>query len=81
MFKWVSLLVCVLPLMALAQTSKYQNIGRTATPQEIKAWDIDVRPDFKGLPKGQGAMHQRIYLFHVLIRKTKMWRTDTSGLQ
>ena len=58
MFKWVSLLVCVLPLMALAQTSKYQNIGRTATPQEIKAWDIDVRPDFKGLPKGQGSVKQ-----------------------
>lgn len=31
-------------------------IGRTATPAEIKAWDIDVRPDFKGLPKGQGSV-------------------------
>lgn len=25
--------------------------GRDATPAEVKAWDIDVRPDFKGLPK------------------------------
>jgi S-disulfanyl-L-cysteine oxidoreductase SoxD len=33
-------------------------IGRTATPQEIRAWDIDVRPDFKGLPKGQGSVSQ-----------------------
>ncbi len=33
-------------------------IGRTATPAEIKAWDIDVRPDFKGLPKGQGSVKQ-----------------------
>ncbi|MGH8847672.1 MAG: c-type cytochrome, partial [Polaromonas sp.] len=33
-------------------------IGRTATPAEIKAWDIDVRPDFKGLPKGQGSVRQ-----------------------
>ncbi|MDB5062491.1 MAG: cytochrome class [Mucilaginibacter sp.] len=28
--------------------------GRTATAQEITAWDIDVRPDGKGLPPGQG---------------------------
>jgi mono/diheme cytochrome c family protein len=28
--------------------------GYTPTAQEITAWDIDVRPDGKGLPKGQG---------------------------
>jgi cytochrome c551/c552 len=33
-------------------------VGRTATPAEIKAWDIDVRPDFKGLPRGQGSVRQ-----------------------
>ncbi len=33
-------------------------IGRTAAPAEIRAWDIDVRPDFKGLPKGQGSVRQ-----------------------
>lgn len=33
-------------------------IGRTATAAEISAWDIDVRPDFKGLPAGQGSVHQ-----------------------
>jgi cytochrome c len=27
-------------------------IGRPATPEEIKAWDIDVRPDGVGLPPG-----------------------------
>jgi S-disulfanyl-L-cysteine oxidoreductase SoxD len=59
MFKWVSFIgFCLLPLLSAAQTPKYQNIGRTATPQEIKAWDIDVRPDFKGLPKGQGSVKQ-----------------------
>ncbi len=36
----------------------YPGIGRTATPAEIRAWDIDVRPDFKGLPKGQGSVRQ-----------------------
>ena len=35
---------------------KYEGIGRTATPAEIAAWDIDVRPDFKGLPKGSGSV-------------------------
>lgn len=32
----------------------YSGIGRNATLAEIAAWDIDVRPDFKGLPKGSG---------------------------
>jgi S-disulfanyl-L-cysteine oxidoreductase SoxD len=34
----------------------FQNVGRTATPAEIAAWDIDVRPDFKGLPVGSGSV-------------------------
>lgn len=29
-------------------------LGRPATAEEIAAWDIDVRPDGKGLPDGQG---------------------------
>lgn len=37
---------------------KYSGIGRPATPAEVSAWDIDVRPDFKGLPKGQGSVRQ-----------------------
>ena len=41
---------------ALAQP--YPGIGRPATPQEVKAWDIDVRPDFKGLPAGSGSVAQ-----------------------
>ncbi|MET0506971.1 MAG: c-type cytochrome [Burkholderiaceae bacterium] len=31
-------------------------IGREATAAEIAAWDIDVRPDFKGLPPGLGSV-------------------------
>jgi cytochrome c551/c552/cytochrome c553 len=34
----------------------YPNIGRPATAAEIAAWDIDVRPDFKGLPPGSGSV-------------------------
>jgi cytochrome c len=39
-------------------TSKYPSLGRNATPAEVAAWDIDVRPDFKGLPKGSGSVEQ-----------------------
>ena len=41
---------------AQAQTKPWHNMGRDATPAEVKAWDIDVRPDFKGLPKGAGSV-------------------------
>jgi S-disulfanyl-L-cysteine oxidoreductase SoxD len=34
----------------------HPGIGRAATPAEVAAWDIDVRPDFKGLPKGSGSV-------------------------
>lgn len=50
-----SLLLVV--LTASAQ-ERYPGIGRLATPQEIAAWDIDVRPDFKGLPAGSGTVAQ-----------------------
>jgi len=42
--------------LALAQQKPWHNLGRDATPAEVKAWDIDVRPDFKGLPKGSGSV-------------------------
>jgi cytochrome c551/c552/mono/diheme cytochrome c family protein len=38
------------------QAGPYDGIGRPATAPEIAAWDIDVRPDFKGLPKGAGSV-------------------------
>jgi cytochrome c len=36
----------------------YPGVGRAATASEVAAWDIDVRPDFKGLPKGSGSVAQ-----------------------
>ncbi len=42
----------------VAAQSAYPGVGRAATPQEVQAWDIDVRPDFKGLPKGSGSVAQ-----------------------
>ena len=38
------------------QRTPYPGVGRAATAKEIQAWDIDVRPDFKGLPKGSGSV-------------------------
>jgi len=33
-------------------------LGRPALPEEVKAWDTDVRPDGKGLPVGRGTVKQ-----------------------
>ena len=33
-------------------------LGRPATASELAAWDIDVRPDLKGLPPGAGSVAQ-----------------------
>src|SRR6185503_20856554 len=49
-------IICV--LASLPSYPQYPGIGRPATPAEIRAWDIDVRPDFKGLPPGSGSVAQ-----------------------
>jgi S-disulfanyl-L-cysteine oxidoreductase SoxD len=40
----------------IATPGSLAGIGRPATAKELAAWDIDVRPDFKGLPKGAGSV-------------------------
>lgn len=40
---------------APAHAGQY-DLGRAATPEEIKGWDIDVRPDGEGLPEGKGTV-------------------------
>jgi cytochrome c len=43
--------------LSIAQVgSPFPGIGRDATTKEVTAWDIDVRPDFKGLPAGSGSV-------------------------
>jgi mono/diheme cytochrome c family protein len=39
----------------LAQSPKY-GVGRPPTPDEMRQWDISIRPDGKGLPPGQGTV-------------------------
>lgn len=59
-FKMASLKVlCIAAAAAAAAFSSAayaQDFGRPATPDEIKLWDIDVRPDGKGLPDGSGTV-------------------------
>ena len=55
----VALLAALLCTHAVAQNAAkpaWQGLGRAATAAEIKAWDIDVRTDFKGLPAGAGSV-------------------------
>ncbi len=42
---------------------RHPGIGRAATAAEVSAWDIDVRPDFAGLPKGAGTVDQGMALW------------------
>jgi len=52
---------CLAASAVLAQSSApvaYPGIGRPATAMELVAWDIDVRPDFRGLPEGTGSVMQ-----------------------
>ena len=46
-------LLLAAPLGAPAAADGF-GLGRAATPAEIAAWDIDVRPDGEGLPVGSG---------------------------
>jgi S-disulfanyl-L-cysteine oxidoreductase SoxD len=55
-FLLVASLVGVGGLAAAQSTGKYPGVGRDATPKEVQAWDIDVRPDLKGLPAGSGSV-------------------------
>lgn len=48
---------------APAKPSKKMGLGLQALPEEIAAWDTDVRPDGKGLPVGRGTVKQGDELF------------------
>jgi hypothetical protein len=64
MSKWVkSICFSVALIVGSASAIAFEGIGRQATPAEIKAWDIDVRPDFKGLPVGSGSVTKGIEIW------------------
>jgi cytochrome c len=57
----IAIALVALPLVH-ANAAKL-GIGREATPDEIKAWDIDARPDGQGLPPGKGTVKQGEEIF------------------
>jgi cytochrome c551/c552 len=54
----IALLATALCGSSALADSPYPGVGREATVKEVAAWDIDVRPDFKGLPAGSGSVTQ-----------------------
>jgi len=55
----LALVACVRPRpVTPASAPLHFGFGRPATADEIKAWDIDVRPDGAGLPPGRGTVGQ-----------------------
>ena len=64
--RWPKLLAPVVMMAcagALAQTPGYQNVGRTPTQEEIRAWDISVGPAGKELPPGSGSAKEGAALY------------------
>lgn len=51
-----ALALALASLLATPALAGKLGLGRAATPQEVAAWDIDVRPDGQGLPKGSGTV-------------------------
>ena len=57
--RWRSMMVAgTLVAGSLASSALAYEFGRRPTPEEIKLWDIDVRPDGAGLPEGSGTVAQ-----------------------
>ena len=50
---------------AQAPTSDYKGVGRVATPEDIKAWDISIGISGKELPAGSGTATDGAKLFAV----------------
>lgn len=48
---------------AAPAAAKTEGLGRPALPEEIAAWNIDVRPDGEGLPEGKGSVKEGEQVF------------------
>ncbi len=56
---WIAALALATATAAhAADTAPKFGFGTPATPQQIRGWDIDVRPDGAGLPPGRGTVAQ-----------------------
>ena len=59
----LALSLLAFPLLAFPAAAQKLNLGRVALPEEIAAWDTDVRPDGLGLPPGKGSVKQGEEIF------------------
>src|SRR6056297_600453 len=55
-------LIAAAEASAAAQEGKF-GLGRPALPEEVAAWNVDVRPDGTGLPEGSGSVADGEMLF------------------
>ena len=53
--KFVSYIIFLYSIYSISY-SQTLGLGRAATNNEVSAWDIDIRPDGKGLPVGSGSV-------------------------
>src|SRR5262249_6484035 len=56
--KALLLAVCLFAGPASAEQARL-GLGQPAAPDQIRGWDIDVRPDGAGLPAGKGTVARR----------------------
>ena len=62
--RWPKLLAAgAIAAAAITPRALAYDFGWPAAPDEIKLWDIDVRPDGKGLPDGSGTVAQGKQVF------------------
>ena len=54
---------CVLPGWSADEKAGEYGIGRSATDEEIRAWNIDVSPSGEGLPPGEGTVKRGAQVF------------------
>lgn len=54
MLKYLNVPAAILLLSSPVVAEDKFGLGRAALPEEVKAWDIDVRPDGRGIPEGRG---------------------------
>jgi cytochrome c len=55
--------VLLMGVSALAQAPTYSGVGRTPSPEEIRAWDISIGPTGAELPPGRGTTKEGAQIY------------------
>lgn len=57
------ILLAAMPVAGSAEQAGYYGYGESPTDEQIAAWDIDIRPDGKGLPEGSGTVDEGMAVY------------------